>query len=356
MDTKENIMKRQTLSIQRLVPDLTPAATDYIPTDAELVIHLSKHAEEDLPGQRKTLWESTLEALGSKSQCTSLTLRGHITDEEIRQLAAILDGNNILEKLDLNDNKISDDGAAYLAEMLKDNHSIKELYLSGNHIDDKGIRHLAKALNDNDTIELLDLRRNKFGRDGSIYLAGMLKVNNTLLTLSLQHNNIGDCAKPIAEALWDNTTLISLHIDATTTKSCTALASALGFNKTLKSLLLVGAEEKDLILVEKAVRGNFSIIDFQPLTPVISSYIERNLLSQKTGAETEHFQTLSASQPTTPIDIPDPECRDRSKSLCAGISKSRGIFSSPNPRITHLLRQHLSLGQLHQTDEPHHTL
>ena len=77
--------------------------------------------------------------------------------------------NNVLKKLNLLNNGITDNGAEYLAVMLKTNKTLTELNLLGNEISDEGVAMLANALQHyNSTLEDLDLASNTLISDASV--------------------------------------------------------------------------------------------------------------------------------------------------------------------------------------------
>ncbi|CAF1629248.1 unnamed protein product [Rotaria magnacalcarata] len=100
--------------------------------------------------------------------------------------------NKRLNKLNLNDNSISDQGVYYLARVLLINNStLTELHLARNEIASTGAQYLAEMLNTNRTLTTLSLYGNKIDNHGIKYLTHVLTYYNTTLEhLYLSGNNL----------------------------------------------------------------------------------------------------------------------------------------------------------------------
>ena len=83
-------------------------------------------------------------------------------------LARALEGNKILEKLWLNENKVGAAGATALAAALgKKECGLQTLWLSDAEVGDVGATAIATALNSGSRLRVLDLWNNGIGPDGA---------------------------------------------------------------------------------------------------------------------------------------------------------------------------------------------
>ena len=166
-----------------------------------------------------------------------------IGPEEARVIAKTLCSNTVLEVLGLSDNPIGDKGAASLAEMLKHSKNLKALNLKITSITAQGACEIARALSSNTytILEKLNLEADRIGDKGASALAEMLLHNKSLKALNLKITSLttyGVCE--IAGALCSNTVLEELNLEANPIgdEAVTALAEMVLHNKSLKCLIL----------------------------------------------------------------------------------------------------------------------
>lgn len=149
--------------------------------------------------------------------CTTLELPirlwGPMDAQGASALAAALDGNELLKKLDLDYNQIGDEGAAALASVLVHMPAMAALEFKGNAIGDKGAKALSTELWQMPQLTHLDLERNKIGPSGARALAAALRKTPMLMYLSVGRNNIGPKgAKALAAVLRHMPVLTGLDV------------------------------------------------------------------------------------------------------------------------------------------------
>ena len=154
-------------------------------------------------------------------------------------LAAVLETNTTLTKLDLSWNNLGPAGAESLATALKTNTTLTNLDLSDNNLGPAGAESLATALKTNTTLTNLKLSDNNLGPAGAESLAIALKTNTALTNLNLSGSSLGPAdAESLATALKTNTTLTNLVLSWNDLgpASAESLATALETNTTLTKL------------------------------------------------------------------------------------------------------------------------
>ena len=117
---------------------------------------------------------------------------------------------------------------------------LERLHLDDNKISD--VSALGKALATNTTLKELDLQSNKINDVSALGKA--LETNTTLERLHLDRNQISDVSA-LGKALETNTTLEWLHLDRNQISDVSALGKALATNTTLKELSLWGNQISD---------------------------------------------------------------------------------------------------------------
>ena len=137
-----------------------------------------------------------------------------ITSYEAKMIGEAIKVNKTLQKLDINNNSISDDGAAAISDGLKCNISLQELYMSNNMITSEGAKMIAEAIKVNKTLQKLDINNNSISDDGAVAISDGLKCNISLQELYMSYNMItSEGAKMIGEAIKVNKTLQKLDIN-----------------------------------------------------------------------------------------------------------------------------------------------
>lgn len=128
-------------------------------------------------------------------------------------LSDVLKANVSITKLDLSYNNIGAKGAQSLADMVQVNFTLKELNLNGNNLGDVGVAYLSDGLKNNKTIEKLYLAFNKIGSDGIIQLCQSLTHNRSIKDLDLHGNNFDKASPPsIVAMLKDHKSLTRLDL------------------------------------------------------------------------------------------------------------------------------------------------
>ncbi|XP_065919171.1 protein NLRC5-like isoform X2 [Dysidea avara] len=95
---------------------------------------------------------------------------------------------NVLQKLDISNNRLSDDGALDISNCLNHNSSLSDLNISLNEITDEGAIQIAKAVKSNSSLLQLDISKNCIGIDG---LMSIIEVSNSSLQfLKTTYNNV----------------------------------------------------------------------------------------------------------------------------------------------------------------------
>ena len=115
-----------------------------------------------------------------------------LTDESIEQV--VKQKLEIIEVLDLSQNKITDKGCEHLSQILLENKQIKELNLSHNSdIGRDGFRVLTKSIKKNTHLQVLSLQHCSIDLQQRYEsILEDITMNCTLITLNLQGNNISD--------------------------------------------------------------------------------------------------------------------------------------------------------------------
>lgn len=126
-----------------------------------------------------------------EKKCRSLNLWGNrFTYKSMSILANILNGNEILEELDLSHNQLTDHGIQIISDVLSlNNCSIKEIDFSSNNITDKGMEYISNMIRKNKRLKSLLLNKNDITNDGLILLGNALNNDNkTLRELKIESN------------------------------------------------------------------------------------------------------------------------------------------------------------------------
>lgn len=188
-----------------------------------------------------------------------------IGDNGVLAVAAALERNITVTKLNLHDNSLTHVGAEALAEMLKDNCFISQLDVSENRLETKGVESFGEMLNENnslwnlalencglherdlhkllqgDRIELrvLNLKGNELGDEGAIVVGSFIRSNSSLEVLDLSWNVIrlrGVAA--LAKGLKANRALRTLCLsrNSISNEGAAEIGEALAINKFLQIL------------------------------------------------------------------------------------------------------------------------
>ncbi|XP_051908406.1 dynein regulatory complex subunit 5 isoform X1 [Hippocampus zosterae] len=163
-----------------------------------------------------------------------------MAERDSETLAMALESCKTLKVVRLYESHIDDQKCKLLAKHLVDHPSLRELNLSHNVIGDKGAKAVGKLLNSS-KLEILNLSDNIIRDVGASAIAEALFNNCTLLSLNLRINRVTDeGGQATAKALLNNSTLLHLHLGANLLTGPTAilLSEALVKNQTLKTINL----------------------------------------------------------------------------------------------------------------------
>jgi Ran GTPase-activating protein (RanGAP) involved in mRNA processing and transport len=142
------------------------------------------------PAAGTLLFEAMLDNYSIRRLC----VRGNLLDDEISPaLGDFVRYNNVVEDLDLGDNRLGYDCCFVLAHGLEVNHSIKYLTADNNRLGNASlasIEALSKALMVNHTLRHLNLDGNKLGPHAGEKFSETLVRNNTITKLSLRDNRL----------------------------------------------------------------------------------------------------------------------------------------------------------------------
>lgn len=139
----------------------------------------------------KAITKSLLEGESQVLQRLDLA-HNSVSDDGVRPLATAFKRDNSLQVLDLSWNAIGQRGGRYLGEALKESHNLLELRLSFNGVADRGARSLGEALGVNSALRLLNLEHNSIKEEGGRALAKGLRTNGALRTLLLDGNGLSN--------------------------------------------------------------------------------------------------------------------------------------------------------------------
>lgn len=121
---------------------------------------------------------------------------------------------NMLHKISIQANQITQKGASFLAKSLLHNRTVRSLNLSNNSITNEGLISLRDALLRNRTINELILRNCHLTDQAAIALAEFIAESSTIQYIDLRENHIqasGICGLSIA--IKNNKSLLNLEFD-----------------------------------------------------------------------------------------------------------------------------------------------
>ena len=125
-------------------------------------------------------------------------LRGNFMDDEAAvSLLNFLKYNNIVDDLDLGENKLGFDCCYSLAEGIGLNRSLKNLALDDNNLNAAGTAPLAAfvaGLQMNTSMRMLIMDGNKLGSEWGVQISSALARNNTLVQFSFRDNRLDERA------------------------------------------------------------------------------------------------------------------------------------------------------------------
>jgi Ran GTPase-activating protein (RanGAP) involved in mRNA processing and transport len=135
-----------------------------------------------------------IDALIDNRTIKKVNLRGNLLDDEIASLLPdLFRCNNVLEELDMGQNRMAFACAFAIAESLEWNRSLRVLALDYNRFGGAGAATLdsfARSIMMNFSLQVLHLDGNKLGPEWGIQLAEVFARNNTLVQVSLRDNRL----------------------------------------------------------------------------------------------------------------------------------------------------------------------
>jgi len=146
-----------------------------------------------------------------------------------------LRANVVLRELDLSYTGIDWRGGVNIFEALVENYSIRKISLRGNVLDDNVHEALSNLFRYNDILEEVDLGENRMGYQCCYSIAEALECNRSVHSLSIDYNNLSAAGSITIEAfvrcLAMNTTLRTLIMDGNKLGSEWGVKLADGFSR-----------------------------------------------------------------------------------------------------------------------------
>lgn len=133
--------------------------------------------------------------LAANQSCVSLCLdRKGLNDEDGQSLAAMLEKNSYLQKLEVEGNNLGVGAAETIGKALCVNTTLRSLNLESNNLtasgnDQKGIIELANALRENRSLRVLMLSKNGITHQAGEYFVKAIECNEMLTLVDLTGND-----------------------------------------------------------------------------------------------------------------------------------------------------------------------
>jgi Ran GTPase-activating protein (RanGAP) involved in mRNA processing and transport len=223
------------------------------------------------------LTKKSLDLLSASPTIKTISLKRLQLHQLLPAFILSLEGNLVLQALNLEGNQMGRDCGAAIAYVIQFNSLIEELYLGCNLLPDESGREIAHALSNNNSLRVLSLHTNFLDVGTATTVANVLGNNSCQLeSLDLSQNTIqDDGATCLALALQTNTTLKALILSETklTQQSCNFFAAALALNRTLERLNLA---DNNI--------GNQGCVGLAEVLKINKSMRSLNLYGIKTGS------------------------------------------------------------------------
>lgn len=180
---------------------------------------LKKEEEKQQMNTLKGKFGSMVNQLNADYTPLEYTISGMLLKPaQIRILVKAAEQNKTLRILSMSRKNLTDDDGVEIAACLNKNSVLEKIELEGNNLGPRCLHEFAKMLKSNKTLRSLDFEGNNLtqtGKDvkGVLAIAEILKKNTTLLALNLGNCNLDNaCSAGLAEALEYNKTLIMLEL------------------------------------------------------------------------------------------------------------------------------------------------
>lgn len=137
---------------------------------------------------------NVIDAMLENFTIKKLSLRGNLLDDMVAtRLSALIDGNEVLEEIDLGRNRMGFTCLFEISTTLAANRRLRVLLLDNNHFGGAGVGTLdsfCRAIMQNYTLQVLNLDGNKLGPEWGMRLAETFARNSALLQVSLRNNRL----------------------------------------------------------------------------------------------------------------------------------------------------------------------
>uniref|UniRef100_A0A672QYG5 NACHT domain-containing protein n=1 Tax=Sinocyclocheilus grahami TaxID=75366 RepID=A0A672QYG5_SINGR len=232
--------------------DLSPAQW----SDVAFVLLTSEEELEEFELQKFKKSDECLVRLSVQCQCShphnifycsskSNSLKIHLifvlSSYAVLYYTVGIQSNVIYFPCSLNDCDLTDRSCSALATILGSDTNLKELNMNNNNLQDSGVKLLCTGLeNIKCELEILSLRKCGLTEESCSALATVLRSNSSLKELDMSNNNLQDSGvKKLQNGLEDTNCALqklSLRKCGLTEESCSALATVLRSNSSLKEL------------------------------------------------------------------------------------------------------------------------
>ncbi|KAL4230503.1 Leucine-rich repeat-containing protein 74A [Mactra antiquata] len=152
----------------------------------------------------------------------------------VRAACIALVNNDLVEKIDFEENAFGEEGALCIAEMLKENHTITDVRLAENNIGPQGAIAFSQLLKGGRIIHTLNLSGCGLEDTDSMAISEMIEFSERLRILNISHNGVSEHgAIDIARAIVLNDKLVELDISWNHIRGKGAKAFATGIQKNV---------------------------------------------------------------------------------------------------------------------------
>lgn len=304
----------ETFDLDSLVESLTA-----MPSLEEISIKAFKFADSS------RLTKKSLELLSTSSTIKSISLKRLHLHKLLPAFILSLEGNLVLQRLNLEGNQMGRDCGAAITYLIQFNATIQELYLGCNLLPDESGREIANALKCNTSLRTLSLHTNFLDVGSAMTFANVLGEKSCQLeSLDLSQNSIqDDGATSLALALHSNASLKALMLSETklTKQSCDFLATALAINRTLERLNLA---DNNI--------GNQGCAGLAEVLKINTSLKSLNLYGTKTGSVGIMAMSRAMEENSSIVQLNLSGNEDKGEKCCQALEK----MVRNNTKLKHL--------------------